>query len=69
MAINRVQISSKPIQENYDVTIEMLADQPQLGVDLQTPQAPGKIVGFFNGASGFVELYVVSRDGNRYFKV
>ena len=71
MAINRVSIASQNIEENYDTTIEVYSTRPDTDevLDDDNLLPPGKIIGYFNGASGFVELYVVSGDGRRFFRV
>jgi len=64
MTINRTSLSATPIQEGANtVVIEMRSDLPRTDRELDPPQPPGKIIGYYNGTSGFVELYVVSYSG------
>jgi hypothetical protein len=69
MAINPVSISSQSVNENTDAVIEVVYTRPDTSAILETPQTPGKLVGYFNGATGFMELYVLSKSGTRYLKI
>ena len=69
MAINRTSLSSEAIETNTNSVIEMRSVRPEAGGIIDPPEPPGKIIGFFNGASGFVELYIVSGSGNRLLRV
>ena len=68
MAINRASLSSQSITENTNSVIEMrsIGRQPERSC---YPDVPGKLIGYFNGATGFVELYIVSGSGNRLLRV
>ena len=64
MAINASSISSIKTTQEYTVCIEIVATPPQVGVVLDTPTDPGKIVGYFNMETGLVELYVANELGS-----
>lgn len=68
MAINRVSISSQSITENTNAIIQVLYTRPPSGL-LDPPQTPGKLVGYYNGATGFMELYVIDNSGTRLLPV
>jgi len=69
MAINRTSLSSESVKTNTDAIIEIKATPPQIGVQLAAPDIPGRLVGYYNGATGFVELFVVSPDGTTYLRI
>jgi hypothetical protein len=69
MAINRTSLSSQSIQTNTDSVIEIVYTRPDVNSVLQTPEVPGKLLGFYNGSTGFVELYVIDKSGLRYLPV
>lgn len=63
MAINRTSLTSEAIQENTESVIEIRSQRPDLVNPLDPPDIPGRVIGYYNAASGFVELYVVSGSG------
>jgi len=66
MAINRTSLAAQPITEEVEnVVIEMRNDQPNTAIILDPPEVPGKLVGYYNGSKGWVELYVVNSAGTR----
>ena len=69
MAINRVSMTASSIVENTDVTIEIRRQQPRHNEILETPDVPNKLVGYFNGATGFVELYVIDPTGTKMLRI
>ena len=69
MAINRVNISSRSIEDTRNVTIQVLNVKPDINAILDPPEPPGKLVGFYNGSTGYVELYVVASSGTRLLKI
>ena len=69
MAINRTSITSELIQESTDSVIEIRATRPDTSANLNPPDVPGRLIGYYNGASGFVELYVVSSTGNKLLRI
>ena len=68
MAINRSSITSQSIEENTNVVIDMLSAPPDLNAIIDPLDIPGKLYGFYNGATGFVELYLVDKSGSRYLR-
>lgn len=69
MSIDPGYISSQPITEDVETTIQLLASRPSITEIIDPPKAAGLIVGFFNGAIDVVELYIVSADGRRYIRI
>lgn len=64
MAINRVSIASESVKTNTESVIEVLYTRPPLAdATLTTPQTPGKLLAYYNGADDTVRLYIVSRSG------
>jgi len=63
MAINRTSLSSESIETNTNAVIEVLYAAPNLNTELDPPQPPGKIIGYYNGSIDKVQLYVVRPDG------
>ena len=68
MSISRASISAVPLEDNTEFVIQMVASQPDTDEFLDPPLSPGKVFGFYNGATGFVELYVINNSGTRYLK-
>jgi hypothetical protein len=69
MSINPTSISSQSIKENTDAVIEMYYTKPSLTETFDPPEVPGKIIGYYNGATGFMELYVFNRSGTKLLPV
>ena len=69
MAINPSQLAAQPIYTNYDVTIQMLSQRPKVGAYNTTADTPNKLVGYYDGFSDSVELYIVDATGYRYLRV
>ena len=69
MAINPSQLSATPITTNFYVAIEFLAQRPSSNEYLTTPDTPNKLVGYYDGVTDYVELYVVDKSGYRYLRV
>ena len=69
MAINRVSFTAQSIKDNYDAIIEIKTEQPRQNQTLDPPETPNKLIGYFNGATGYVELYVVDPSGYRILKI
>ena len=69
MAINPSQLSAQPIEQNNDIAIEMLTVRPTVGVQQPTSDTPNKLVGYYDGLTDQVELYVVDNSGYRYLKI
>lgn len=69
MAINRSSLTSQSISENTESIIEIRDSKPNPEVALDPPDIPGRVIGYFNGATGFVELYVVSGSGLNLLRI
>ena len=69
MAINRSSIASTPLNQATDVAIQMLATKPDVNEVLTTLVEPNVLVGYYNGYTKRVELYVTNAAGNRYLRV
>lgn len=73
MAINRSSITTQSITENNDVAINLLALPPDTNspenVYLDPPVAPNILHGFYNDATGTVQLYVTDAQGRRYVRI
>lgn len=71
MAINRSSISAQSLAENTDITIRMLATEPDTTEFLSDANAvtPNVLVGYYNENTDFVQLYVVDETGRRYIRV
>ena len=62
-------ISSVPVDSNIDVVISMVNARPILNETIETRQAPGRIVGYYNPQLDAVELFVVGASGQRWYRV
>jgi len=69
MGINRTSLTSETIQSNTESVIEIREVRPVVGVDMDPPDIPGRLIGYYNGATGWVELYVVSGSGRRLYRI
>ena len=69
MAVNRSSISAQAITENIESVIEIRSERPIPSIALDPPDIPGRLIGYYNGADDFVELYVVSGSGLFLLKV
>jgi hypothetical protein len=69
MSINRSFISSQSIQENTDVSIEMLAIRPDVSAFFESPVAPNILSGYYDPLTDQVELYIIDPSGNRYVRI
>ena len=72
MAINRSSISSQSITQNNDVAINMSAipiDQSASEIYLDPPVTPNILHGFYNAATGTVQLFVTDSQGRRYVPI
>lgn len=63
MPINRSSFNATPIQNSTESVIEIKSERPDTTIVLDPPDIPGRLIGYYNSLSGFVELYVVSSDG------
>jgi hypothetical protein len=69
MAINPTSIASQSIKENTNSVIELRYTRPSTTDVFNPPEVPGKLIGYFNGATGFVELFVVNKSGTKLLPV
>ena len=69
MAINPSNLAAQPINTNYDVTIQMLPQRPAAGAFNATADVPHKLVGYYDGFTDSVELYIVDASGHRYLRI
>ena len=69
MAINPVSMTSQSLTTNTQAIIEVVYAEPNLNVLLDPPATPGRLLGFFNGVSGVVNLYMVDNSGLRLLRV
>jgi hypothetical protein len=69
MAINRVSIGSQSIKTNTDSVIEILYTEPDVNALIDPPDTPGKLVGYYDGNSDSVRLFIIDNSGLRYLKV
>lgn len=69
MAINPPGFQATRIEDAESVCVRMLDQRPATLTTLDEAVDPNEIVGFFNSANGYVELYVSSGDGTFYFKL
>lgn len=61
--INRISMAAQSITTNTDTVIEVVYSEPVPEDELNPPQPPGKIIGYYNGMTNEVSLYVVSGTG------
>lgn len=69
MAINRVSMTSQSVENNYTVTIEIVAQPPDPSVLNNPLETPGKIIGFYDATLDGVRLYIVDNSGLRWLPV
>jgi len=69
MPINSSSIGSAPAtSQDVAFVIELLQARPTVGVQFTPTRPPGQLVGYYNGATDTVELYVVNANGNRFYR-
>ena len=70
MGINRVSFTSESITTNTDAVIEIRYEEPPTDFEqLPAEEPPGKLIGYYNGITGFVDLRVVSGSGLTLLRV
>lgn len=69
MAISPGFIAAQPINQNYEVFIEFLAEPPPSDLSLDTPRAPGQLIGFYDTIYEIVQLYIVTAGGLKLARV
>jgi hypothetical protein len=65
MAINPVSITSQSITENTSVVLDVRYVEPPVGVDLDPPETPNKLIAYYDGNFDVVRLYIVDNAGLR----
>ena len=69
MPVNSSYIATQDIRDPDSVfVIELVTTRPVVGVDFTPTRPPGQLLGFYNGATNVVELYVVNSNGNRFYR-
>jgi|14BtaG_2_1085337.scaffolds.fasta_scaffold01643_8 hypothetical protein len=69
MAINPVSMTSQSVTTNTDAIIQVVYAEPDPTALLATADIPGRLLAFFNGSSGVVNLYMVDNSGLRLLRV
>jgi hypothetical protein len=70
MAIERSTISSVSILNTAIPTVlEILATEPPVSGILPSARPPGQLLGYYNGTTDTVDLYIVSNTGLRLLRV
>lgn len=71
MGIQSGHIGTQSIASDVKVVLEILPFRPAYGVAFPDgiKRLPGQLVGFFNGTTGTVELYMVDNTGIKALKV
>lgn len=69
MAINRSSVSTNSVEKYNGNTVEMLTSAPPSDGILSSYMQPGQLVGYYNGVSDVVQLFVVSGSGFRIMRV
>lgn len=69
MAIERSFVGTTPLNEATDVAIQLLSAPPSTTGTIDPPVTPNVLVGYYNGTTDRVELYVTNAAGNRYLRV
>lgn len=69
MAINSAAFSSVSVAEAGLAVIQILSTRPNTQVQIDPPEAPGRMVGFYNATTDKVELFVASNGGTFWVRV
>ena len=69
MAINGISLTAESVTINTDAVIEMVYTEPLFGEILDPPLTPNVLIGYYNGSTGVVNLYVVDNSGLRLLRV
>lgn len=70
MGINPHAIGNTSVtNQSVPLVIEMLYEQPVTSATFTPARPAGQLCGFYNGITGFVELYVVNSSGIRFVRV
>ena len=66
---NNASFKSQSVFNDNTVVIEMLSTRPSLVAPIEGGARPNRLVGYYNGAQGVVELFVVDSSGTQWKKV
>lgn len=69
MAINRSFISTQSTDKFGGSIVKMMVGSPPTNLALNPPLTPGQMIGYYNGTTDSVSLYVVSATGNNLLRV
>lgn len=69
MAINKSSVSTNTVEKYNGNTVQMLTSKPPVNGVLTQALKPDQLVGYYNGNSDTVVLYVVSGSGLRLIRV
>lgn len=69
MAINPSSVTTVSVQDQIPFAIELVSTQPVDNEVFSPTRLPGTLVGWYNGATDSVQLYIVNRAGNRFLKI
>ena len=69
MAINRSFVSTNSTEKYNSTNIEILSSEPPLNGVLTVAKTPGQVVGYYNGTTDVVTLYVVLGSGLKMARV
>ena len=69
MAINGNLITSKAVEDNNAIVIEMLGTRPLVGSAFTPARKPGQLCGYYDATNQRVELYMVNASGIRFVRV
>lgn len=69
MAINSPSVTTTSIDNATSACIRMLNVVPTPLVLLEDSVTPNELVGYYNYATGYVQLYMSSNAGNYYFRI
>lgn len=69
MAINGNLITSKAVEDNNTIVLEMLSTRPAINSAFAPARKPGQLCGYYDATTQKVELYMVNASGIRFVKV
>lgn len=65
MTINPVSMTSQSITEDTNVVLDVRYTEPPVGIDLNPPETPNKLIAYYDGNFDVVRLYIVDSAGLR----
>ena len=69
MAINPSSFSTQSIQSTQFAVIEIVGGRPDLNFEINPPETPGRMVGYYNTNKEMVELFVTSAGATFWIEV